>query len=138
MYYLDTNIPIENFRRVLNRKIYVDKSMMIDKLNAVIGSDDCYYCITRPRRFGKTVNANMLGAYYTCGYDSRDLFKHLNVAQTSSYEKHLNKHHVIYIDFSRMPDICNSYREYIDGIVRTLKRDLIEYDPKLTNKEYSY
>ena len=65
MYYLDTNNPVELFKRVLKNKIYVDKSMLINKLNDFIGSEDCYFCITRPRRFGKTINANMLGAYYT-------------------------------------------------------------------------
>ncbi|RGC43208.1 AAA family ATPase, partial [Absiella sp. AM29-15] len=46
MYYLDTDIPVELFQRVLKKKIYVDKSMLIDKFNDVIGSEDCYYCIT--------------------------------------------------------------------------------------------
>ena len=51
MYYLDTNNPVELFKRVLKNKIYVDKSMLINKLNDFIGSEDCYFCITRPRRF---------------------------------------------------------------------------------------
>ena len=86
MYYLDTNNPVELFKRVLKNKIYVDKSMLINKLNDFIGSEDCYFCITRPRRFGKTINANMLGAYYTQGYDTHDLFKDLKIVQTASYE----------------------------------------------------
>ena len=98
-YYLDTNIPVELFQRVLKKKIYIDKSMLINKFNEVIGSEDCYFCITRPRRFGKTMNANMLGAYYTQGYDTHELFKDLKIAQTSTYEEHINKHHVVYIDF---------------------------------------
>ena len=48
-YYLDTNIPVELFQRVLKKKIYIDKSMLINKFNEVIGSEDCYFCITRPR-----------------------------------------------------------------------------------------
>ncbi len=124
MYYLDTDIPVELFQRVLKKKIYVDKSMLIDKFNDFIGSEDCYFCITRPRRFGKTINANMLGAYYTQGYDTRELFKDLRIAQTVSYEEHINKHHVIYIDFSRLPDPCNSYEEYISWIKYCLQDDL--------------
>lgn len=80
----------------------MDKSLLIKPLNALIGTDECYVCITRPRRFGKTVNANMLGAYYTKGYDSRELFSGLAIAKEEVYLQHLNQHNVIYIDFSRM------------------------------------
>ena len=133
MYYLDTEIPLALFQRVLKRKIYVDKSLLIDKLNDVIGTDECYYCITRPRRFGKTINANMLGAYYTQGFDTHDLFKDLKIAQTASYEEHINQHHVVYIDFSRTPDHYDSYQTYIDSIMRTLKEDLVTVYPKLSD-----
>ena len=124
MYYLDTKIPFALFQRVLKRKSYVDKSMLIHKLNDVIGNDECYLCVTRPRRFGKTINANMLGAYYTQGYDAHDLFENLKIAQTASYEEHINKHHVIYIDFSRLPDPCNTYEDYISWVKTRLKNDL--------------
>ena len=124
MYYLDTKIPFALFQRVLKRKSYVDKSMLISKLNNVIGSDECYICITRPRRFGKTINANMLGAYYTQGYSAHDLFENLKIVQTASYDEQMNKHHVIYIDFSRLPDPCNTYEDYISWIKTRLKNDL--------------
>ena len=127
MYYLDTDIPVELFQRVLKKKIYVDKSMLIDKFNDVIGSEDCYYCITRPRRFGKTINAAMLSAYYTKGYDTHELFENLKIAKTASFEEHINKHHVIYIDFSSVPQNCNSYEQYIDSIYKKMRKDLIDY-----------
>lgn len=111
MNYLNTPYPMIHFRKVRNQKIYVDKSMMISRLNRLIGTNDCYVCITRPRRFGKTTNANMLGAYYTKDLDSHALFDQLSIAADQTYEEHLNKHHVIYIDFSRMPDGCSSYEE---------------------------
>lgn len=104
MNYLNTDLPLRNFRRTLRGKIYVDKSSLIEPLNELIGTEACYICITRPRRFGKTINANMLGAYYTKGYDSHDLFKHLNISQSKSYGEHLNRYNVIQIDFSKMPE----------------------------------
>ena len=127
MYYLDTEIPIALFQRVLKRKIYVDKSMLIDKLNDLICTDECYYCITRPRKFGKTINANMLGAYYTLGYDAHEIFKNLKIAKTPSYKEHINKHHVIYIDFSRMPQNCSSYEQYTSSIYEKIKSDLVHF-----------
>ena len=79
MYYLDTNAPIIKFQKVLNNRIYVDKSLLIEKTNDMIGRDNCYVCITRPRRFGKTINVSMLGAYYTVGNDVQNLFKGLKI-----------------------------------------------------------
>ncbi len=70
MYYLNTDIQSLLYQKVVNNKIFVDKSMLIEKISQVIGTGNPYVCITRPRRFGKTINANMLGAYYTKGLDS--------------------------------------------------------------------
>lgn len=116
MKYLNTDLPLRNFRRTLKGKIYVDKSGLIEPLNELIGTEGCYVCITRPRRFGKTINANMLGAYYTKGYNSHDIFKNLQISQSNLYEEHLNQYNVMYIDFSHMPDICESYQDYIKSI----------------------
>lgn len=69
MNYLNTRLPMIHFQKTLKNEIYVDKSMLIEPINKLVGTGDCYICITRPRRFGKTINANMLGAYYTKGYD---------------------------------------------------------------------
>ena len=124
MYYLDTNAPIIKFQKVLNNRIYVDKSLLIEKTNDMIGRDNCYVCITRPRRFGKTINVSMLGAYYTVGNDVQNLFKGLKIENSDSFKKHLNKHHVIYIDFSRMPDQCKGFDDYLTAIQVRLKRDM--------------
>ena len=124
MYFLDKETPMEQFRIVVSTEPYVDKSMLINKIYPLIGKENRFMCITRPRRFGKTINAAMLSAYYTKGYDTHELFKDLKIAQTVSYEEHINKHHVIYIDFSRLPDPCNSYEEYISWIKYCLQDDL--------------
>lgn len=120
------NTPLLKYERVLRDKIYVDKSLLIDKLNDTIGRDSCYICITRPRRFGKTINANMLGAYYTIGYDSKYLFKGLKIEKSETFSEHLNKYHVIYIDFSRLPDSCDCFKDYISWIKDRLKKDMSE------------
>lgn len=127
MNYLDIKDPIINFEQTVTDDIYVDKTEMIDMIsNCIKKRSKKYICITRPRRFGKTINANMLGAYYTKGYNCHLLFDHLNIAKTENYEKHLNQHHVIYINFSRMPDKCDTYRQYIDYIKSQLFSDLQE------------
>lgn len=75
------------------------------------------------------MNATMLGAYFTQGYDSHGLFDNLMITKTGTYEQHLNKHHVIYIDFSRMPFECDSYKDYIGSIYKKLRKDIFSaYD----------
>ena len=116
---------------MLTHAVRRSESLLIEKTNKLIRIDGKYICITRPRRFGKTINANMLGAYYTKGYDSHFLFDNLAIAKTESYEKHMNQHHVIYINFSRMPDECYNYNDYIRNIRNNLKEDIYQQYPKL-------
>lgn len=71
MNYLNTGDACTLFGEILNNKIYVDKSMLIDKISSKIRTGNKYICITRPRRFGKSVNLHMLGTHYTKGQDCR-------------------------------------------------------------------
>ncbi|MCD7893597.1 MAG: ATP-binding protein [Erysipelotrichaceae bacterium] len=126
MEYLNIVDPIYRFERHINNNIYVDKTMMIDIVSRYIDKTDFnYICVTRPRRFGKTYNANMLAAYYTKGYDTKDIFDNFKISQTDNYTKHLNQYNVIYIDFSVMPKDCSSYEEYKkyiqDNIISDIK-----------------
>lgn len=123
-YYLNTNYPYLLFKEALNSEIYVDKSRLIEKISAKINTGNKNICITRPRRFGKTINANMLGAYYTKGFDSHPLFDALEISGTEIYPKHMNQHNVIYIDFSRGPDNCDTYQDFIASIIRKIRADI--------------
>lgn len=87
MYCLDTDTLMINFKRILNNDIYVDKSMLIEKTNHMIGIGNGYVCITRPRHFGKTSNMSMLGAYYTVGYDAQSLFDGLKIEKHDTFTK---------------------------------------------------
>lgn len=102
MNYLNTENAYILFQKALRSEIYVDKSMLIDKISSKIGTDNQYICITRPRRFGKSMNLYMMGAYYTKGLDSGHLFETLAVSRTEGYGKNRNCYNVIYIDFSSM------------------------------------
>lgn len=137
MHYLNTNTQIILFQDTLNSQIYVDKSLLIEKISPIIRTNEKYICITRPRRFGKTVNANMLGAYYTKGYDTHGLFQNLAIAGSKEYETHINRYNVVHIDFSVLPDFCDEYQMYIKSIIRKLQEDLQEVYPKLEGKEYA-
>lgn len=136
MHYLNTGARYDLFREAVNSGMYVDKSLLIEKISPRIRTQGKYICITRPRRFGKTVNANMLGAYYTKGFDSHSLFEKLAVAGTERYEEDINRYNVIHIDFSVLPDFCEDYYCYLKSIIRKLKSDLLEAYPRLSEREY--
>ena len=126
MGYLNTGMNKVKYQEILNSKVMVDKSMLIEKVNEFISTSGKYINMTRPRRFGKTVNANMLAAYYNCKVDSYDMFKNLNISNSPSYDKHINQHNVIYIDFTDVYDNTNNYQEFVNKLKRNLSRDISE------------
>lgn len=89
------NCDGDNFRSCLKRIIYVDKSMLIKETNFAIEKQEKFLCVSRPRRFGKSFNADMLIAYYTYGDNTKQIFSNLNIAKDPSFEKHLNKYNML-------------------------------------------
>ena len=87
-----------NFKKSLNTPIYVDKSMLIAEINRLVNTDKCFVCVSRARRFGKTMAGNMLSAYFSKGCESRELFTGLKIAKDPSFEKYLNMFSVIKLD----------------------------------------
>ncbi|MBR0173249.1 MAG: AAA family ATPase [Lachnospiraceae bacterium] len=94
------NPGYENFRRTLAADIYVDKTMMIREINHFIDKGNNCICISRPRRFGKTIAGNMLAAYYGKGADCRELFANLKIFTDPCFEEKRNKYNVIQIDLN--------------------------------------
>ena len=86
------------FQVALNSQIYVDKTRLIAYTNRVLGTMEGYICNSRPRRFGKSITANMLTAYYSKGCDSEAMFAGLEISKSADFKKHLNKYDVIHID----------------------------------------
>ena len=101
--FLNSRAPYEAYKKIIQNPYFVDKSMLIHELIPSINSVNCYCCVTRPRRFGKTVMANMIGAFLGKTDRKDRIFDRLAVSGISAYEEHLNRHDVIYIDFSRTP-----------------------------------
>lgn len=86
------------FQAALNAQIYVDKSGLINYTNRVLASTDAFICNSRPRRFGKSITANMLTAYYSKSCNSEEMFSSLEISQSENLKKHLNKYDVIHLD----------------------------------------
>lgn len=90
----------DNFNMVVHSKIYVDKTGLIEYTNDVIGTEQRWVCVSRPRRFGKSIAAEMMTAYYGKGCDSSKLFQSYMIAGTENFEKHLNQYDVIHLDIT--------------------------------------
>ena len=93
------NLGNEGFKTA-RRGEYVDKSELIDVINATLGTERMFSCVSRCRRFGKSMAAKMLNAYYDQSCDSRPLFQGLKIGSRPSFEEHLNKYPVIYLDMT--------------------------------------
>jgi hypothetical protein len=127
--YLNTNKPLENYKNLYRSKYFVDKSLFIEKLSEIIETSDKYICVTRPRRFGKSSVADMVGAYYSKAVDSKEIFDTLNIGEVSNYEKHLNKYNVINISFNTIAEIGNAYDDYIfaNNLFEENQNDFLEF-----------
>ncbi|MBQ3671884.1 MAG: AAA family ATPase [Treponema sp.] len=90
----------DTFTEITNQEIYVDKTMMLAELNKIMRRGNKYVCISRPRRFGKTVAGNMISSYYYKGCDSRSLFSRLKISEAESFETDLNAFNMIKIDLN--------------------------------------
>ena len=127
------NIGNEGFRSARNSE-YVDKSGIIAVINSTLDTKQRFTCVTRCRRFGKSMAAEMLCAYYDHSCDSRSLFADLEIAKDSSFEQHLNQYPVIYLDLS---DFVTRFKDegIVDQMDSRLRRDLREAYPETPAEE---
>ena len=124
------------FQEVINSEIYIDKTMLIGELNRMICTSDKYVCISRPRRFGKSMAANMLTAYYSRGCDSREMFENLKISKADSFEKHLNKYNVISFDMQKFLVKTESVKEMLRLMEQKILKDIKrEYSDILDDEE---
>ena len=124
MNYLNAEHTEAAFKQIFMSEYFVDKSRMIEKIDEMLDIGERYVCIARPKGFGKTCIASMLGAYYRKGYDSRKLFDHLKVATCRQYGLHQNKHQVIYIDFRKDLNPGRNAMDHIQWVIAKLKDDI--------------
>ena len=112
-----------SFAEALNSKIYVDKSGLISVINHRLKTKQKYICVSRPRRFGKSLNLEMLAACYSKGCDSRRPFNNLAISRTKSYAEYLNKYNVVYLNMQDFLSISKSVEEMIEILTECLMID---------------
>lgn len=124
--FLNSPIPNEAYSETAADTYFVDKSLLLTELFPAMGRKNKYFCITRPRRFGKSVMASMVGAFFGKTSDDDHLFDTLAISENENYSFHLHRHNVIFIDFSQEPRNCTDYGQYITRIQDGINQDLAE------------
>ena len=120
-----------DFQEALNSEIYIDKTKLIQYTNKVLKTKQKYICVSRPRRFGKSMAADMLTAYYSRGCDSREMFQDLKIAQDPSFEKHLNQYNVIHLNMQGFLSKTKNVEQMIALIIKAVGRDIFRDYPDI-------
>ncbi len=123
-----------DFSTYVEDEIFVDKSSLITILNKRMNRPSSkFFCVTRPRRFGKTMTLSMLNAYYSKGCDSKDMFDKLDISKDPGYLTQLNNHNVIWIDMASV--YSDSKDKFLTELVKYVIRDLDEAFPNVLTKD---
>ena len=133
--YLNSITPYTLYKSESLSPYFVDKTLMLRELFPYVSAGNRHICITRPRRFGKTIMANMISSFFQKASDSSDVFDSLTISQVDDYKKYKNQYNVIRIDFSKMPRNCDSYTQYIERIEALLIDDVKEAYPQVKINE---
>ncbi|MCC8068071.1 MAG: ATP-binding protein, partial [Clostridiales bacterium] len=136
--YLNSTQVYSLYESETKKQYFVDKTDVLKTLIPLVEEGNNHICITRPRRFGKSVMAAMVAAFFSKGIDSSHIFDSLEIAQNSKetpadvsavneqfdYRKYMNQYNVIYVNFINPANLSKSYDEFISRIEKPLSRDL--------------
>lgn len=121
----------EQFTKMTASEIYMDKTGLIEYTNRVINTMQAYLCVSRPRRFGKSMAAAMLAAYYSRGCSSRELFQPYCISKTPDFHKHLNQYHTIFLNIQEFLSRSSNVGELITRIKKMILRELLDAYPNV-------
>lgn len=117
----------KGFWESLNSEIYIDKTGLIEKTNAVIDTRQKFICVSRPRRFGKSMAADMLAAYYERGEDSSSMFDSLKISNADSYQIHKNKYDVLKVNIQEFLSMTHNMDDMLSMLQKYIIFDLQEH-----------
>ncbi len=125
----------KGFKESIHSAIYVDKTGLIAKTNQVINTRQKYLCVSRPRRFGKSMAADMLAAYYGCGEDARELFEPFAVSNSPMYWEHLNRYDVIKINMQEFLSMSRDVEDMLGMLQERVTAELKRKYPGATDSD---
>ena len=119
----------ENLKKALNSEIFVDKSLFIGKISKFLNTEQRFICVSRPRRFGKTMIGNLMKAYFSKGCESKEIFSKLKIANDPCFGENLNKFNVLSIDLGGFFSSSKNKNEILSNLYGKLLEDFIEEFP---------
>ncbi len=125
----------KDFQESLNSKIYVDKTLLIERTNELVNTRQKFVCLSRPRRFGKSMAADMLAAYYGCEEDTSAMFENLKIAKAESFKEHLNRYDVIKINMQLFLSTTHNVEEMLEVLQKRVVRELKRAYPDIVDGE---
>lgn len=125
------NPGAKKFENALNSVIYVDKTGMLKYLNSLINTNDRYLAVSRPRRFGKSLTAEMICSYYGMGLDTRELFFDKKISKENDWDKNLNAYNVIRINVVDFVTRGNGIDSIISLLQKRVTNELIKNYPSV-------
>lgn len=123
------NPGAEGFRESVASEIYVDKTGLIEYTNQVLKTKQKFVCVSRPRRFGKSVTAEMLAAYYEREDEAKELFAPYEIAKSASFEQHLNQYNVIFLNMQEFLSRTHDIRKMQQLIEKFVLYELLKKYP---------
>ena len=127
--YLNSLAAYTLYKNESKKTYFVDKTSILEELFPLVEEGNHYICITRPRRFGKTVTANLIASFFSKGCDASDVFDRLKVSGNQEYRRKMNQYNVIHISLNEVPKRCVTYEQYIQRIEARLIKDLKQAYP---------
>ena len=119
------------FEQIVSEDTYVDKTGIIGYLNQWLNKSTRYVCVSRARRFGKTVAAKTIQAYYDNSCDSRELFAPYEIARVPSFEAHINKYDVIGLDLLAFFQRRHDHKTFIDRLEMAVLAEICDKWPDI-------
>ncbi len=115
----------DGFKRAIRSEIYVDKTGLIAYTNKYLNTEQQFICVSRPRRFGKSMALHMLAAYYSVGCDSRELFRGCKIEKDPTFAEYLNRFDVISLNMQQFL-IGTKNQQVIEYLEQEVLEELIE------------
>lgn len=128
----------DRFRRACNSEIYIDKTKLIALMNKAMNTEQNCVCISRPRRFGKSMAAYMLAAYYGKECDSSELFAPFNIAKDKDFEKYRNQYNVILLNIQDFLSLKPSVEEMLNFLQKRVLKELRRKYPDVIEEDESF
>lgn len=125
------NPGCQRFAEAVSSEIYVDKTELIAYTNRCLNTEQKYICVSRPRRFGKSMAAYMLAAYYSRGIEAEELFRPYRISQDKTFLQYMNQYHLVFLNMQSFLSRSSDLTAMLARISQYLLKELLHLYPHI-------